>query len=345
MTEKTNRKTDENETDFMPLSEAAKLTGYTPEYLNLRARQGKFKAKKIGRNWHTKKEWLDEFLGGAKKAEEVKDEKIESLEEKGLAFLEETKNGSEEAKEVEEEKIITEPEKKKISIGHQNRELKIFAGLASAVIILPLAFVSVYVFRSVVNNSQTNSALLNLAKEDQKFGSRVVNENSLVGEVEAAATINNTASNNGVTLASENYKIDDIDIGGGVMILANQDNAPLSIENIHSESFLTGKQGNEVNLVVSWSTNKEAMSEIDYSKNGGASPKTAREDSYGFSHSVVLSGLEPGASYVYQIKCTDRWGNQVSSDNFGIYTASQPVSVFDLISNAVGQIFGWAIKK
>lgn len=329
----------------MPLSEAAKLSGYTPEYLNLRARQGKLQAKKIGRNWHTKKEWLDEFLGG-----KVEEEKAETLQEKGQVFLNET-GKSDGVESVEDLGAFgkVEEEKKEISLAHQNNWLKIFAGLASAVIILPLAFVGVYVFRNVVNNSRTNSALLNLAKDDQKFGSRIVNENSVVGEVAAAATTNNPSAsatgNNGVMLASQNYKIADINIGGGVMILANQSNVTLAVNNIHSQSFLAGKQNNEVNLVVSWSTNKEALSEIDYFKNGGANPKLAREDSYGFNHSVVLSGLEPGASYVYQIKANDRWGNEADSDKFGVYTASQPVSVFDLISNAVGQIFGWAIKK
>jgi hypothetical protein len=337
MTEKTNRKAEQNEIDFMPLSEAAKLSGYTPEYLNLRARQGKLQAKKIGRNWHTKKEWLDEFLGS--KVEEEKAGEEEKVETDRV----------EEVKGVEEGKVFAEPGKKEISLTHQNSWLKIFAGLASAVIILPLMFVGMYIFRNVMNNSRTNSALMNLAKEDQKLGSGIVNENSVVGEVAAAATTGNPVAlatgNNGVTLASENYKIADINIGGGVMILANQSNVPLVVSNIHSESFLTGKQGSEVNLVVSWSTNKEALSEIDYSKNGGVNPKTARENSYGFNHSVVLSGLTPGTSYVYQIKAADRWGNEVSSDRFGVYTASQPVSVFDLISNAVGQTFGWAIKK
>ena len=59
----------------------------------------------------------------------------------------------------------------------------------------------------------------------------------------------------------------------------------------------------------------------------------------------MLSGLDSGTSYVYQIKSIDQWGNSQKSKYFGIYTASKPVSVFDLISNALGETFGWAIKK
>ncbi|MEK7172750.1 MAG: hypothetical protein AAB740_02100, partial [Patescibacteria group bacterium] len=51
------------ENNYIPLSEAAqKYTDYSQEYLSLRARQGKLKAVKIGRNWLTKKEWVEEYL-------------------------------------------------------------------------------------------------------------------------------------------------------------------------------------------------------------------------------------------------------------------------------------------
>lgn len=48
--------------DYISLQEATKLCQYSQEYLSLRARQGKIKSIKFGRNWVTKKEWLDEYL-------------------------------------------------------------------------------------------------------------------------------------------------------------------------------------------------------------------------------------------------------------------------------------------
>ncbi len=50
------------ENDYISLQEATKYCDYSQEYLSLRARQGKLKAIKFGRNWVTKKEWLDEYL-------------------------------------------------------------------------------------------------------------------------------------------------------------------------------------------------------------------------------------------------------------------------------------------
>ncbi len=48
--------------DFITLTDASKYCDYSQEYLSLLARQKKLKAKKIGRNWYTKKEWLAEYI-------------------------------------------------------------------------------------------------------------------------------------------------------------------------------------------------------------------------------------------------------------------------------------------
>jgi len=51
--------------NYISLTEAAKLSPYTQEYLSLRARQKKLKAIKIGRNWVTTKQWLDDYVDNA----------------------------------------------------------------------------------------------------------------------------------------------------------------------------------------------------------------------------------------------------------------------------------------
>ncbi|OGZ18691.1 MAG: hypothetical protein A2175_00150 [Candidatus Nealsonbacteria bacterium RBG_13_42_11] len=50
---------------YLSLQEAGQFCEYSQEYLSLRARQGKLKAVKFGRNWVTTKEWLEEYLGKA----------------------------------------------------------------------------------------------------------------------------------------------------------------------------------------------------------------------------------------------------------------------------------------
>lgn len=46
---------------YISLREAAKLCSYSQDYLSLRARQGKLKALKLGRNWVTTQEWLRQY--------------------------------------------------------------------------------------------------------------------------------------------------------------------------------------------------------------------------------------------------------------------------------------------
>jgi hypothetical protein len=47
--------------NYISLHEAAKHCSYSQEYLALRIRQGKLIGKKLGRNWVTRKEWLDDY--------------------------------------------------------------------------------------------------------------------------------------------------------------------------------------------------------------------------------------------------------------------------------------------
>ncbi len=50
--------------DYISLKDATKYCNYSQDYLKLRARQGKLKAVKIGRNWVTTKDWVEEYIAG-----------------------------------------------------------------------------------------------------------------------------------------------------------------------------------------------------------------------------------------------------------------------------------------
>lgn len=68
--------------NYISLNEAAKYSGYSQEYLSLRARQGKLRALKIARNWMTKKEWIDEYLQRVKNFKNrIADRKKEKIKE------------------------------------------------------------------------------------------------------------------------------------------------------------------------------------------------------------------------------------------------------------------------
>ena len=67
---------------LIPLSEAALITPYSAEYLSLRARTGKLKAKKVNGVWHAKKGDLDAYV---KKYEEEGREAKENIVEEKLS--------------------------------------------------------------------------------------------------------------------------------------------------------------------------------------------------------------------------------------------------------------------
>ena len=51
-----------NNKKYIYLRDATKYCDYSQGYLSLRARQGKLKAKKIGRDWFTTKEWIEGYI-------------------------------------------------------------------------------------------------------------------------------------------------------------------------------------------------------------------------------------------------------------------------------------------
>ena len=73
---------------YISLQEATKYCSYSQEYLSLRARQGKLKSAKTGRNWVTTKEWLEDYLKDINGlvVEPLKTKKIQK-KDKGLRKL------------------------------------------------------------------------------------------------------------------------------------------------------------------------------------------------------------------------------------------------------------------
>lgn len=144
---------------------------------------------------------------------------------------------------------------------------------------------------------------------------------------------------------SENFRVGDISIGGEAEFLLSEDSPePLEVSSIRGEAF-TEKNKQEVKLVVSWRTNKLAKSTISYSKGVGQAKKSIAEEDYSLNHSMIIPGLDQASTYVYDITSADRYGNEITSESHAVYTGSRTVSLFDLIANAVGEVFGWAVKK
>lgn len=174
-------------------------------------------------------------------------------------------------------------------------------------------------------------------------GAAIANENSVPDGLSSAVAGEEDAKNTYVA-SSENFQATQVSVGSNLLFMEDGGGVPLSIYDIKSDSFITSDKG-ESKIVITWKTSKPAISDLEYGKSGQSSLSDVKEDSYGYVHSAILSDLEQKNAYTYRIIGKDRYGNTQESDYFGIYTAAKPVSVFDMISDSLNEIFGWAVKR
>jgi hypothetical protein len=338
--------------EMITLREASDLTGYTAEHLNLLCRKKQLLGKKIGRNWYTTKEWLNEFILAADEKTKGKRKKITPLViEKILEEIKEVVKPEEPAKrpfdfhgfylkEKGKEYLAKIEDEKVRKIKMRRKGL----GWSQRIVTFSFSIVTVFAFLTLVyffdwKKNERQLENLNLPIE-------TYNESMFLtggGIVSGEETTSGDLISDGVVLASEKFQINQISFGGDMAIGASDESIPIEISDIRSETFTT-KIKDEVKILVSWRTNKMAVSEIDYGKSGAQVVKTLKEDKYGFGHSVVLAKLDTATTYNYQVRANDRWGNEMSSDRYAAYTGSRLVSVFELITKALSDIFGWALK-
>jgi hypothetical protein len=147
-------------------------------------------------------------------------------------------------------------------------------------------------------------------------------------------------------LTSEDYKIRQLSVGDNMVTdLNSEDEAmPLVIADIKSGIY-GAKDKDETSMVLDWKTNKTSSCDISYYKKGDTASKISKEGDFVLSHTMVISNLDADSVYGYKIKCLDRWGNEKTSEEYVFYTGAPNVSFMDILGNAAGKLFGWAIKK
>lgn len=325
--------------DFISLSQAAKLLGCTPEHLNLIVRKNKIQAKKLGRNWYTTKEWVDAYLESVKRSRDAKKGIIKITKVTGEEIRktnpEKSATISEAGKKSKPDELFAEKENAKEKNKHyfQSRNIFPVAALAAAVFLI---FIIIPVLRYKIIQDRELDKIFKGVDSVSFFNE---DEGTVLGE----ESDNERQFEREVVLASENYKAKQVRFGGESSVILEED-APLEILDVRSETFLAKKQ-DESMLVISWRTNKLAICEIEYSKNNGQGTKNLKESGFGFNHGVVIPGLELGTAYVYQLTAKDKWGNIVRSGNFAVYSGSKAVSVVELIARELNEMFGWTRTK
>lgn len=223
----------------------------------------------------------------------------------------------------------------------ESKKKRIFVRVFLYFILLTLLISSILFTWQYLKNKK-NANILPAEKNEitQESSKNLVNN---FNETDIAKKEEN-ANNSDSVSSGKKYKIKQIKFGGGI-ILANEEkkDLPLEIYDVKSEIVSSQEDGKPRFLIV-WRTNKEAVSNIVYSKSDGSNVKTFTENGYGFEHSALLKNMDFATIYVYKINASDRWGNKVSTEYFSAYTGEKSESIFDLIFNAVQDVFGWAMK-
>ena len=218
---------------------------------------------------------------------------------------------------------------------------KFFVVSAIFIVVFLLIFLGIMRFFASTPNSQQEQSV---PVVENNNNATTKNDNVSVEKPSANDVELSTAQPNPNQFASENFRLENINFGGDAFLPTDQDeNMPIEISNVKNESFLNNK-GDESKVVISWKSNKLTMANVVYSKNDGQNAKTISEGGFGFSHSLVISGLDLGTGYIYKIKSTDRWSNKNETDFFGFYSGEKSQSIIELIGKEFNSIFSWAIK-
>jgi hypothetical protein len=159
-----------------------------------------------------------------------------------------------------------------------------------------------------------------------------------------ADTAENAPSADQAVAKSENFRVGQIVFAGESDLLMDEtDPSPLKIDGVQGQ-IVSKKGKKEMQLVIIWKTNKPTSGEVVYGKNRSENGKKIAEDTYGTNHGVVIPNLSQGTTYLYTIHAKDRFGNDVKSDTYAMFTGAQQLSLIDLIANAARDTFSWAVK-
>lgn len=81
-----NKEAEKNQHSLISLKKAEKYCDYSADYLKLRARQGKLKARKVGRIWKTRKDWVREYEEKMEEYWELREDGVMPPEASSIVF-------------------------------------------------------------------------------------------------------------------------------------------------------------------------------------------------------------------------------------------------------------------
>jgi len=174
-------KDSKDQEEYISLSKASENSPYSQEYLSLRARKGKLKAIKLGKNWATKKEWINEYVAEAQSYRENLNHRIEKKETERILGKEKKAKQETQVKVSESESKLGLPATSSIPEKQLGLRFDMVVALAFLVLISSIAFGQgglsgafkdvKEVFSNVAQKSEV--VLISISKEIRKGGAEI----------------------------------------------------------------------------------------------------------------------------------------------------------------------------
>ncbi|PJC52790.1 MAG: hypothetical protein CO030_00985, partial [Candidatus Magasanikbacteria bacterium CG_4_9_14_0_2_um_filter_42_11] len=127
-----------------------------------------------------------------------------------------------------------------------------------------------------------------------------------------------------------------------------QDRPPI-IAQIQTDTSILPGNADKVQVIVSWTTNELATSQVFYrkgfAKDGSSfSESSTLDPTFAKKHIAVITDFEPGQIYQFAVGSTDTAGNESISKTMTILTPRKQESVFQVIMGNFESIFSWVGK-
>lgn len=139
----------------------------------------------------------------------------------------------------------------------------------------------------------------------------------------------------------DGFSVHQISFGNSVVV-ENDDivGTDLKIESVSVE-IVESLDGEGVNAIVTWTTTKNSISELSYSKKDGSDSDTIREKSYGVSHAMFIEDLEEGEKYILNIKVRSKNNQTAESGYVSFDSELEGESFLESMGDKIKDLFGF----
>ncbi|MFA5942796.1 MAG: fibronectin type III domain-containing protein, partial [Candidatus Paceibacterota bacterium] len=119
-----------------------------------------------------------------------------------------------------------------------------------------------------------------------------------------------------------------------------KDETAPKIDQVRVESALA--QNDKVQAIISWTTDEDATTRVIYREGkNGEDNELGSDGGFSKTHTSVVTNFKPGVIYFFNVKSTDKYGNETASDTYATLTPKKKENIIQIIINNFQEIFKW----